>query len=380
MKRQIKNIVVLLSFILFTLPVRAAEDTITLTSLTSLTSLTAEDNKVEAVLIQGTGEAGAEEIISLQLSFQIDSANNKLKQNEVSFEFGSSVVSAVKEYRYQPETGILNIYISGNEHITGKENISGEIPLGKVVISSKADAGIYTVKVKDNSLRTVNGAFYMDVPDIYAQTEEKVQIGSTEEGKEDTDEKDDDWSSDSDTDSDDNGNDWIFDEEEKRIPINSGHPSTGIFTTNQNPGIINSNIPELQSPTDEGLSESKVPSMESTTSDTSDASEISEGNKGSGGSSENHSGSSEETEENRNDIITVQEKPDMPDETEDITETQVQDKEEGVQKEETVTAERKKNAIIWIVAVVAAVIVAAVVAIAVVASNRQKPSRRRDVK
>ena len=382
MKRQIKNIVLLFSFLMFTLPVRAAEDTVT---------LTAEKNTVEAVLLQGTGEAGTEEIVSLQLSFQIDSGEKRLKQDEVSFEFNSSLVSTVKQYRYHPDTGLLNIYVSGSEHVTGKENVSGKISLGKIVITPAADTvGTYTVKVKDNSLKTVNGAFYMEEPDLYAQAEEKVQIGSTEEGKEDTDKKEEDWITDSNTgdDSKDSKNDWFYEEEEKRIPINNGHPSSGIFTTSRNPGTINSNIPDVsvntdnsQKPPGSNLSESKEQPVESTSSDVSRVSEGSKENNGKEEISEKHSESAKEAEQNRNGKIEVTEKPDVPDETETEgeTKTSVQDTEELMRREET-AATKRTDAGAWIVAVLAVVIIAAAAAIVILARNGRKHTGRKNIK
>lgn len=95
-----------------------------------------------------------EEVVALQISFQI-SGQGSVGKDDVSFTFDSSLPQgAVKEYRYQEDTGVLNIYISGRENIYSSKNIS----LGKVSVNSDEKA---VVKVIKNSFKTVNKAHGM---------------------------------------------------------------------------------------------------------------------------------------------------------------------------------------------------------------------------
>ena len=92
----------------WTLPVYAATESV---------SMKAAGNKAEVALeLRQTGvsgnQANYDEIHSLQLSFHIQPI-----QETVSFEFAEGIQSEVKEYRYQEDTGNLNIYISGPQDL-----------------------------------------------------------------------------------------------------------------------------------------------------------------------------------------------------------------------------------------------------------------------
>lgn len=143
----------LVCFTAFVLSVRATEK--------ESVSLTNVDGKVQATL-ELPGEA-AEEIVALQLSFQIETGEGTFKKEDISFDFDAGFSGAtVQKYNYQEDTGILSIYISGKEDLySGKglnQSQNPEIPLGKVVVNSDKTA---SVKVVKNSFKTVNKAHGM---------------------------------------------------------------------------------------------------------------------------------------------------------------------------------------------------------------------------
>lgn len=143
----------LVCFTAFVLSVRATEkETVSLTNV---------DGKVEATL-ELPGEA-VEEIVALQLSFQIETGEGTFKKEDISFDFDAGFSGAtVQKYNYQEDTGVLSIYISGKKDLySGKglnQSQNPEIPLGKVVVNSDKTA---SVKVVKNSFKTVNKAHGM---------------------------------------------------------------------------------------------------------------------------------------------------------------------------------------------------------------------------
>lgn len=143
----------LVCFTAFVLSARAVEkETVSLTNV---------DGQIEAAL--ELPEAPAEEIVALQLSFQIGAAQGSIGKEDVSFAFDAGLPGeALQQCRYQEETGILTIYISGNQNLypKGSEASTGnpKLSLGRVIVNSDKDA---SVKVVKNSFKTVNKAHGM---------------------------------------------------------------------------------------------------------------------------------------------------------------------------------------------------------------------------
>lgn len=143
----------LVCFTAFVLSARAVEkETVSLTNV---------DGQIEAAL--ELPEMPAEEIVALQLSFQIGASQGSIGKEDVSFAFDAGLPGeALKQCRYQEETGILTIYISGNQNLypKGSEASSGnpKLSLGRVIVNSNGDA---SVKVVKNSFKTVNKAHGM---------------------------------------------------------------------------------------------------------------------------------------------------------------------------------------------------------------------------
>lgn len=142
----------LVCFTAFVLSVRAAEkETVSLNNV---------NGQIEATLELPVEEnpdgsfTPPEDIVAIQLSFQI-SGPGSIKKEDVSFDFGSGIPEGtMTEYRYQEDTGVLNIYVSGNKNIYSSKNIS----LGKVIVTSDEKT---TVKVVKDSFKTVNRAHGM---------------------------------------------------------------------------------------------------------------------------------------------------------------------------------------------------------------------------
>lgn len=143
----------LVCFTAFVLSARAVEkETVSLTNV---------DGQIEAAL--ELPEMPAEEIVALQLSFQIGTAQGSIGKEDVSFAFDAGLPGdALQQCRYQEDTGILTIYISGNQNLypKGNEASSGnpKLSLGRVIVNSDRDA---SVKVVKNSFKTVNKAHGM---------------------------------------------------------------------------------------------------------------------------------------------------------------------------------------------------------------------------
>lgn len=143
----------LVCFTAFVLSARAVEkETVSLTNV---------DGQIEAAL--ELPEVPAEEIVALQLSFQIGAAQGSIGKEDVSFAFDAGLPGeALQQCRYQEETGILTIYISGNQNLypKGSEASTGnpKLSLGRVIVNSDKDA---SVKVVKNSFKTVNKAHGM---------------------------------------------------------------------------------------------------------------------------------------------------------------------------------------------------------------------------
>ncbi len=126
----------------------------------------AEDNVLlhpngnKAAVVLEAGEL-KDEVVSLQISFQVETKEGDSQKNQVAFEFDKSITSAVRQYRYHKDTGTLNVYVAGKEDL-GKD---GELSLGNVVLSSDYEHGaLASVKVVDQSLVTVNKAFDKQTP------------------------------------------------------------------------------------------------------------------------------------------------------------------------------------------------------------------------
>ena len=131
--------------------------------------LKAEDHKVEVSM--GGSEDTA---VSMRLSLEVEMTEGDA---EVSFEFAPGIESTVKQYRYEKESGILNLYVSGN----AKQKIfqTEEFSLGKVVLApGSGGSAAAVVRVKEDSLEIVNDAYDRQQGRVNASPEQKISVGT----------------------------------------------------------------------------------------------------------------------------------------------------------------------------------------------------------
>lgn len=147
-------------FLLFLLPVKAADPSVSLK----------EDGNDVKVVLELSDTAKSMEAVSLKLSFEID---KKPAEEDISFEFDSGIKSKseVKEFRYHEESGRLNIYISGTTNLFEEDSLS----LGKIALKENVKGAI--VSVDQNSLVIVNRAF--DMKEIKLSESSDAKPGET---------------------------------------------------------------------------------------------------------------------------------------------------------------------------------------------------------
>lgn len=116
-------------------------------------------------------------VVSMKLSLEVEVTDGEAG---VSFEFDPGIESVVKQYRYEKENGILNIYVSGNS----KQKVfqTEEFSLGKVVLDpGEGESASAVVRVKEDSLEIVNDAYDRQQGRINASPEQKITVGRREE-------------------------------------------------------------------------------------------------------------------------------------------------------------------------------------------------------
>lgn len=155
----------LLGLLLWTLPVSAADQ--------GAVTLTATGSGASAVL--SWPEGTEKEIRSLQLGFQAEGA----QQAELSFEFDDAIGSRIKEYRYQKDTGLLTLYISGSENLHTGDSLT----LGEIKASVKEGSVTFSLRAVPDSLKLVNAASDMQSVELGAVNQ--VELTASGEAKPD---------------------------------------------------------------------------------------------------------------------------------------------------------------------------------------------------
>ena len=155
----------LLGLLLWTLPVSAADQ--------GAVTLTTTGSGASAVL--SWPEGTEKEIRSLQLGFQAEGA----QQAELSFEFDAAIGSRIKEYRYQKDTGLLTLYISGSENLHTGDSLT----LGEIKASVKEGSVTFSLRAVPDSLKLVNAASDMQSVELGAVNQ--VELTASGEAKPD---------------------------------------------------------------------------------------------------------------------------------------------------------------------------------------------------
>lgn len=147
-------------------------------------TLTSEGNQAEVSLDLPLGNQSEQQgyggIKALQLGFQVNILHGEGEEYQVSFLFDAGITSSVKQFSYQEETGLLQIYLSGE----GNLYEGGSITLGKIVVESNGfDDVTASIRVAEGSLKTVNDAFDLQEQPFSAPEMVQVTAGGHQAGK-----------------------------------------------------------------------------------------------------------------------------------------------------------------------------------------------------
>lgn len=130
--------------------------------------------QTEANKVQVTMGALGEEAVSMQMSLEIRVTKGDA-DTRVSFEFDPGLPGSVKQYRYDQNTGVLSVYVSGDP---GHKLSQEEYPLGKVVLEAGDRSAAATVEVRADSLRVVNDAYDLQkIGQVNASPAQNVTAG-----------------------------------------------------------------------------------------------------------------------------------------------------------------------------------------------------------
>lgn len=94
-------------------------------------------------------ESTAQGVKALRLSFQVDSS----EPVNAEFAFDKSLPGTVQEYRYDSDTGRMDVYVAGRDEILP----TGTADLGQIKVDV-SQTGTATIRLVENSLELVNGA------------------------------------------------------------------------------------------------------------------------------------------------------------------------------------------------------------------------------
>ena len=142
---------------------------------TAAVTLTVEGNEVKVALELPSeaqeGQSNYDETKSLQLGFQVNILRGEGEKYRLSFVFDNEITSSVKQFSYQEETGLLQIYLSGEQDLYAGSGIT----LGRIVVESTGNSDVTaSIRVAENSLKTVNDAFELQEQPFTAP--EMVQV------------------------------------------------------------------------------------------------------------------------------------------------------------------------------------------------------------
>lgn len=121
-------------------------------------AVTLTETETGASAVLSWPEGTEKEIRSLQLGFQAEGA----QQAELSFEFDAAIGSRIREYRYQKDTGLLTLYISGSENLHTGDSLT----LGEIKASVKEGSEALTLRAVPDSLKLVNAASDMQQTEV----------------------------------------------------------------------------------------------------------------------------------------------------------------------------------------------------------------------
>lgn len=140
-------------------------------------SLDVNDNKVDVYVDMHDLSS----ITSLQLSLKVTSEKETLNTANFTFEFNENIENKIQKWTYQPETGILNIYLADHEATTLSSQ--SKLHLGTLNVKASSFKDI-KVSVDENALQFVNKNNELTL-------DEKVVSSTVTLGKDDSQENED---------------------------------------------------------------------------------------------------------------------------------------------------------------------------------------------
>lgn len=111
-------------------------------------ALTPADDKVLVTLHMNP----ALEAFSMKASFKVEAVNGTVKN--IKFNFDPSMTSTINEYRFQQESNILTVYISGNKDLILEDTLN----LGNISFDAQDNTDVKITFIKD-SLQYVTSAY-----------------------------------------------------------------------------------------------------------------------------------------------------------------------------------------------------------------------------
>lgn len=149
MKKTVITFLTVLSVLsmMFTIPVKALENSI---------ALTKQDDQIALTLNVSDNQ---NEVLTLQASFEIEAKEGHVEKDQIQFHFDESLTSVVKEYRY--DNGLLTIYISGQDNLFANKQLN----LGTIDFNVGKNTSLNISFVKD-SLEYVSSSYSKSVLDV----------------------------------------------------------------------------------------------------------------------------------------------------------------------------------------------------------------------
>lgn len=144
------------------LPVSAAgaDNAVTLTS-----------NGSTAAVHLNLPENEAKGVTAMQLSFEVESSDSI----DVEFAFDSAVSASVKEYTYNEQTGILNVYLAGRSELLSSD---GSADLGEIQLNGDGGSDA-SVRFVPDSLRLVDASLGQTETTVTSNGEVNLTVTDT---------------------------------------------------------------------------------------------------------------------------------------------------------------------------------------------------------
>lgn len=116
-------------------------------------------------------ENEAKGVTAMQLSFEVDSSDSI----DVEFAFDSAVSASVKEYTYNEQTGILNVYLAGRSELLSSD---GSADLGEIQLNGDGGSDA-SVRFVPDSLRLVDASLGQTETTVTSNGEVNLTVTDT---------------------------------------------------------------------------------------------------------------------------------------------------------------------------------------------------------